>query len=69
MGMATGKRMSDARQKKDLTEPSQTVGLLAEYDSPGALIAACAQIRDAGYTRWDSHTPFPVHGIDKAMVV
>jgi hypothetical protein len=24
-------------------------------------------VRDAGYTRWDSHTPYPVHGLDKAM--
>jgi len=24
-------------------------------------------VRDAGYTRWDACTPFPVHGLDKAM--
>jgi hypothetical protein len=24
-------------------------------------------VRDAGYTRWDAHTPFPVHGLDRAM--
>jgi len=24
-------------------------------------------VRDAGYTKWDSHTPFPVHGLPKAM--
>ena len=24
-------------------------------------------MRDAGYTKWDAHTPFPVHGLDKAM--
>ena len=66
--------MSDGRKKKNLkgasqtaTEPSSTIGLLAEYDTPGALIAACVKVRDAGYTRWDSHAPFPVHGIDKAM--
>ena len=23
--------------------------------------------RDAGYRRWDTFTPFPVHGLDKAM--
>ena len=42
-------------------------GLLAEYDSPGALFHACEKVRDAGYKQWDAHSPFPVHGIEKAM--
>jgi hypothetical protein len=42
-------------------------GVLAEFDSPKALLHACEGIRDAGYTRWDAHTPFPVHGLDAAM--
>ena len=24
-------------------------------------------VRDAGFTRWDAHTPFPVHGLERAM--
>ena len=24
-------------------------------------------MRDAGFTRWDAHSPFPVHGLSKAM--
>jgi len=42
-------------------------GLLAEYESPGALIEAARKVRDAGYTKFDCHSPFPVHGIDPAM--
>jgi mono/diheme cytochrome c family protein len=42
-------------------------GLLAEYESPHALVAASRAVRDAGFTKWDTYTPFPVHGIDKAM--
>lgn len=42
-------------------------GLLAEFSTPGALAHACEKVRDAGYTRWDSHSPFPVHGIEKSM--
>lgn len=42
-------------------------GILAEYDSPRAIYHACEEIRDAGYRRFDSFTPFPVHGLDKAM--
>ena len=42
-------------------------GLLAEFKTPGELYTACERVRDAGYTRWDAHTPFPVHGLDGAM--
>src|SRR5688572_27772347 len=42
-------------------------GLLAEYESPRALIEASRAVRDAGFTKWDTYTPFPVHGIDRAM--
>ena len=30
-------------------------------------MAACRRVRDAGYTKADAFTPFPVHGIDKAL--
>lgn len=42
-------------------------GLLAEYETPADLYKACEKIRDAGYGAWDAHTPFPVHGLEKAM--
>jgi hypothetical protein len=42
-------------------------GILAEFATPGALYHACEAVRDAGFTRWDAHSPFPVHGLDKAM--
>src|SRR5205814_1017235 len=42
-------------------------GLLAEYDNPHELYQACEKVRDAGYTQWDACSPFPVHGLDKAM--
>ncbi len=42
-------------------------GVLARFETTGALLRACEQVRDAGYTRWDAHTPFPVHGLDRAM--
>ncbi len=42
-------------------------GVLAEYDTPGELIAAARKVRDAGYTDFDCFSPFPVHGIDEAM--
>lgn len=42
-------------------------GLLAEFASPADLYHACERVRDAGYTRWDAHSPFPVHGLERAM--
>jgi hypothetical protein len=42
-------------------------GVLAEFKSPADLYTACERVRDAGYTRWDAHSPFPVHGLDGAM--
>ena len=42
-------------------------GLLAEYEHPGALVEAARQVRAAGYRHFDTHSPFPIHGMDKAM--
>lgn len=42
-------------------------GLLAEFDSVDAFLAAAEGVRDAGFTRFDAHAPFPVHGLDEAM--
>jgi len=44
-----------------------SLGLLAEYETPEGLMAAAEKVRDGGYKRWDTHTPFPIHGIDDAM--
>lgn len=40
---------------------------LAEFETPGTVMKAAEKVRDAGYKRWDVHTPFPVHGMDRAM--
>ena len=42
-------------------------GILAEFDTVADAQGAAAKVRDAGFTRWDVFTPFPVHGMDKAM--
>src|SRR5947209_4363881 len=40
---------------------------LAEFDSPHGCLTAATKLREAGYTVFDTHTPFPIHGMDKAM--
>jgi hypothetical protein len=42
-------------------------GLLAEFDSPHQLVEAVENVRDQGFSKWDVHTPFPIHGMDGAM--
>jgi hypothetical protein len=41
--------------------------LLAEFNTPGEVLHAAEALRDAGYTQFDSHSPFPIHGMDAAM--
>jgi mono/diheme cytochrome c family protein len=42
-------------------------GVLAEYDTPAQILEAARKVRDAGFSQWDTFTPFPVHGMDGAM--
>jgi len=42
-------------------------GIIAEFDSPVAILQAAEKVRDAGYRRWDTFTPFPIHGMEKVM--
>lgn len=45
----------------------KNVGLLAEFSDPGALVEAVKSMRKRGYTKIDTFTPYPIHGMDKAM--
>ena len=42
-------------------------GLMAVFETPADAMHAAEQVRDAGYSKWDVHTPYPVHGMDAAM--
>ncbi len=46
---------------------NKKTGILAEFDSATGVYHACEKIRDAGYIKWDACTPFPIHGLEKAM--
>lgn len=45
------------------------VGYLAEFETVDSVAEAARKCRDAGFTKWDVHTPFPVHGMDEAMAI
>lgn len=42
-------------------------GMLAEFKNPAELLHAAEDIHQAGYVHFDTHSPFPIHGMDKAM--
>jgi len=45
----------------------KTVGALAQFSDPGQLMKAAEKLRDSEYNKFDCHSPFPIHGMDKAM--
>lgn len=42
-------------------------GLIARFDSVEALMHAAERVRDAGYTRVDAYTPFPIEGLTASL--
>lgn len=59
--------MPNAIQKLLAAQADEHVGLLAEFSDPGALLHAAEELRSKGYTNMDSFSPFPIHGMDRAM--
>ncbi len=41
--------------------------VLAEFKGPKELLHAAERLKEAGYKNYDCHSPFPIHGMDKAM--
>lgn len=51
-----------------VTEAGKPVhGVLAQFDDVRAVYRAAERVRGAGYSKWDVHSPFPIHGIEAAM--
>ena len=50
-----------------MPETPKTYGIIAEFLTPADLMHAAEKVRDGGFRKWDVFTPFPVHGMDKAM--
>jgi hypothetical protein len=58
--------MLSFRRNKDVAA-DPAIGLLAEFSDPGALVHAAQQMRRDGFTRVDAFSPFPIHGMDRAL--
>lgn len=50
-----------------LEEVSTVYGLMAEFETPGDLVAAARKVREAGYKKFDAFSPLPLHELDAAM--
>jgi len=59
--------MTSAAEKTTKKRDAPLYGVLAEFATAPAIYRACERVRDAGFRRWDAHTPFPVHGLERAM--
>lgn len=46
---------------------NQLYSIVATFTKPDDIVNAAKTVRDAGYTKFDVHTPYPLHGMDKAM--
>ena len=50
-----------------MSAANRPYGLLAEFENTADVLHAAEKVRDAGFRRWDVFTPFPIHGMDRAM--
>jgi hypothetical protein len=47
--------------------PPKPYGMIAEFLTAASVMHAAEKVRDAGFRNWDVFTPFPVHGMDRAL--
>lgn len=52
---------------KPMDKQATLHGILAEYRNPKALIDAARIVNKSGYKKYDTYSPFPIHGMEKAM--
>jgi hypothetical protein len=50
-----------------MSATGKAYGIIAEFDNTADVLHAAQKVRDAGFRKWDVFTPFPIHGMDRAM--
>lgn len=58
---------TETKETRGASEEETPAMLLAEFNTPAEILHAAEKLRDAGYTQFDTHSPFPIHGMDAAM--
>lgn len=41
--------------------------IMAEFETPADILHAAEKVHEQGFRHWDVFTPFPIHGMDRAM--
>lgn len=71
MDEQTVTRASETRDESetnaDHATTEQPLAVMGNFRDPNALIHAAQEVHSAGYEHFDIYTPYPVHGLDKAM--
>src|SRR5581483_11261356 len=60
-------RVTDAPHSVSGIAPDELFGVMAEFKSVDALIAAIGRVRARGYRKMDAYTPFPSHDVIHAL--
>ncbi len=50
-----------------MNDGKKLFGVAALFDTPDEILKAAKTVNNAGYKNYDVNTPYPIHGIDKAM--
>jgi hypothetical protein len=50
-----------------MSEIKKNWGVLAEFANPAELLHAAQKLSDLGYNKFETWSPFPIHGMDDAM--
>ncbi len=60
--------VDQSQSEPDVRPPAGPVyGLLARFAGPGESLDAVRKLRMAGYRNLDSYSPFPIHGMERAL--
>ena len=50
-----------------MADKNDNWGIVAQYDTTAEVYKAAKKLRDAGYKKFETYSPFPIHGMDDAM--
>ena len=67
MNPAVTPNLGSERTAQPVSTIARAYGVVAEFETTADILHAAEGVRDAGMRHWDVFTPFPVHGMDRAM--
>jgi hypothetical protein len=54
-------------EKREAIMTEKAYGVICHFETPKQITDAAKKVREKGYARFETFTPFPVHNLDKAM--